>query len=269
LKTKLAAIIGLILVFQTAKPQCFEQNIAFKSGEVMKYDVVYHWGFIWLEAGLVEFKVMDKIYNNRPVYHFFGFGKTLKKHEWIYKVRDTYEAYLDKETLRPLWHRQDTEEGGYKSDYKYIFDQENKLVHTFTDNSKEDYKEETLRLPDCTFDLMSMIYYSRNLDFSKIAINDTVPLHAVIKDEIHDLYIRYLGKEEIELKDGRTFKCQKFSVLLVEGTIFEGGEDMFVWVTDDRNKIPVLIEAKILVGSVKAVLSGTEGLIRYPETIIK
>jgi len=46
----------------------------------------------------------------------------------------------------------------------------------------------------------------------------------------------------------------------VAGTIFKGGEDLVVWVTDDNYRIPVLVEAKILVGSVKAVLVGAEGL---------
>ena len=47
--------------------------------------------------------------------------------------------------------------------------------------------------------------------------------------------------------------------------MFKGGEDLFVWVTDDQNRIPVLVEAKILVGSVKAMLAGSSGL-RNPVT---
>ena len=54
---------------------------------------------------------------------------------------------------------------------------------------------------------------------------------------------------------------------MVEGTIFKGGEDMFIWVSDDKNRVPVLVEAKILIGSVKAYLTGTKGL-RYPTTSI-
>jgi len=69
-----------------------------------------------------------------------------------------------------------------------------------------------------------------------------------------------LGKVVLKTKDGNKYNCIKFSALLIEGTIFKGGEDLFVWVTDDENRIPVMIEAKIIVGSVKALLSGTEGL---------
>ena len=263
------ASIILFLAILHAKPQCFEKNVAFQSGEVVNYDVIYHWHFIWIEAGEVEFRVTDKIYKEKPVYHFHGYGKTLKKHEWIYKVDDTFQSYLDKEALKPVWFNQDTEEGGHKTNNRYIFDNANKLLFTSTESSKNPHKDQILALPDCTFDLISLIYYSRNIDFSTININDTIPVKAIIDDEINNLYIRYLGKEEIELKDGRKYRCQKFSALLVEGTIFKGGEDMFVWVTDDRNKIPVLIEAKILVGSVKAIFRDATGLINYPETSIK
>ena len=81
-----------------------------------------------------------------------------------------------------------------------------------------------------------------------------------IDNEIFDLFIRYKGKEQLKTRNGEVFNTIRFSVLLVKGTIFKGGEDMEVWVTDDDNRIPVLVEAKILVGSVKAVLTGVEGV---------
>jgi hypothetical protein len=81
-----------------------------------------------------------------------------------------------------------------------------------------------------------------------------------VDDEIFDLFIRYKGKEQLIARSGEVYNTIRFSVLLVEGTIFKGGEDMEIWVTDDDNRIPVLVDAKILVGSVKAVLTGVEGL---------
>ncbi|NJK87753.1 MAG: DUF3108 domain-containing protein [Bacteroidales bacterium] len=83
------------------------------------------------------------------------------------------------------------------------------------------------------------------------------------------MFIRYLGKETIETKEGIKYNCIKFSSLLVEGTIFKGGEDLIVWVTDDKNRVPVLVQAKILVGSVKAYLTGTEGLRNKPNAKVK
>jgi hypothetical protein len=85
-----------------------------------------------------------------------------------------------------------------------------------------------------------------------------------IDDEVNHLFIRYLGKEVVKTKYGR-FKAVKFSPLLIKGTIFEGGEKMTVWVSDDQNHIPLRIESPISVGSVKVDMMRYANL-RYPMT---
>ncbi len=257
----------LFLCFSAFKinAQCFDTNYCFQVGEKVNYHVVYNWHFIWLNAGWVDFEVKEATFMKRNVYYFNSFGSTFKGYDFFFKVRDRFESYLDIKTLRPLWFRRNTYEGGYSVNNQYIFDHKNNKIFSFTENTYKPFLRDTLDMPYCTFDVLSLIYYSRNLDFSGLKVNDTIPVSVIIDNELFNLYIRYLGKETIDTRDGHKYKCIKFSALLVEGTIFKGGEDLFVWVTDDKNRIPVLIEAKILVGSVKAVLSVTEGL-RYKMT---
>jgi hypothetical protein len=240
--------------------QCFDKNFAFKEGEILRYEAYYNWGFIWLNAGFVEFKVEQSSYLTRPVYHFNAIGETHKSYEWIYKVHDHFESYLDKQTLLPLWFNQETYEGDYQSKNRYWYDYDNQKAYLNTQNSHQAYKRDTLNLPPCTFDLISLVYYCRNLNFSKLAVGDSIPIKSIVDDEFFNLYIRYLGKEKIKSKDEKEYNCVKFSALLIEGTMFKGGEDMFVWVTDDLNRIPILVEAKILIGSVKAYYDSGEGL---------
>ncbi len=80
--------------------------------------------------------------------------------------------------------------------------------------------------------------------------------------EVFNLYVRYVGKETLKTKYGK-FRTIKFKPLLLKGTLFEGGEKMTVWVTDDQNKVPVRIESPIVVGSVKVDMMGNRNL-RYP-----
>ncbi|MBC7829258.1 MAG: DUF3108 domain-containing protein, partial [Chitinophagaceae bacterium] len=80
--------------------------------------------------------------------------------------------------------------------------------------------------------------------------------------EIFNMYIRYVGKETVKTKYGK-FRAIKFKPLLVKGTIFEGGEKMTVWVSDDPNHVPVRIESPISVGSVKVDMIGFNGR-RHP-----
>ena len=245
--------------------QCFDENFCFREGEDVQYEVYYNWGFIWLNAGFVEFKVKQATYKGKNVYFLDAYGASHKSYDWIYKVRDRYQCYLDKDALKPVWFHRQNYEGGFELDNVYTFDYDKNKVYTATQNSDKPFKRDTLNLPGCVFDVQSLIYYSRNLDFSKLNVGDSVPMMAILDNEFYNLYIRYLGKENVTTKDDKVYHCIKFSALLVEGTIFKGGEDMFVWVTDDRNRIPVLVDAKIIIGSVKAYLVSADGL-RNPES---
>lgn len=262
--TRFLIIIAFLFALNSASAQCFKQNTAFQSGEVIDYEVYYNWGFIWLNAGWVTFKVEDAKYNGRDAYLLDSYGSSHKSYDWLYKVRDHYQSYLDKETLQPIYFTRENYEGGYEVDNKYIFDwKNNNTVYSYTQNSDKPFSEDTLKVPDCTFDVLSLIYYARNIDLKKYKIDAKIPVVSIIDNEVFHLYIRNLGKETIKDREGNSHDCLKFSALLVEGTIFEGGEDMFVWISDDENKVPVLVEAKILIGSVKAYLKNTKGL-RYP-----
>lgn len=253
-------ILFFIIARLSVSAQCFKENFAFKEGENFKFQVYYNWGFIWLNAGYCEFKVTKTSYLTRPVYYLDAYGATYNSYDWIFKVRDHYESFLDIEYLRPLWYSQKNYEGGYEVNDRYWFDYDKMKLVAHTQNSKKPFEKDTLNLPACTFDLISCVYYCRNLNFSNLKVGDRVPIKTFIGKDFFELYIRYLGKEKIKDKAGKEYNCIKFSALLVEGTIFKGGEDMFVWVTDDLNRIPILIEAKILVGSVKVYLESATGL---------
>lgn len=235
--------------------QCLKKNTAFKTGEKVTYEVYYNWGLIWLNAGWVTFEVKERLYNAEPVYHFDAIGQSHENYDWIFKVRDRYQTYFDKTTLRPLWFKRDNYEGGFEVNNRYLFDYNTNKIYTETENSDTPFKRDTLPLNPCTFDLLSLVYYARNINFDTLQINQKIPLKTIIDNEFYELYMRYLGRETIETRDGMKYRCLKFSAMLVEGTIFKGGEDMYGWVTDDQKKTPVLVEAKILVGSVKAYLT--------------
>lgn len=264
---KIILIVTFILFDYTSLlfGQCLDENFAFKSGERLHYEVYYNWGFIWLNAGEAEFDVKTDTFKNKPVYFLDSYGSSYRGYDWIYKVRDSYRTYLDMKTLQPLWFHRNTYEGGYTVNNSYLFDQLNRRIISSSENSKKPLVKDTLKMKNCTYDVLSLIYLSRNLSFKDVKVNDTIPVTAVIDNEVYPLYIRYLGKDIMETRDGHKYKCIKFSALLVEGTMFRGGEDLFVWITDDQNRIPVLVEAKILVGSVKAMLAGSSGL-RNPVT---
>ena len=240
--------------------QCSIDSKAFAPGEIITYKAYYNWGFIWLHAGEVEFKVMNKRYEGRDLYHLYAFGTSFKSYDWIFKIREKYQAYIDPETLLPFWYERDVTEGSYTAFEDYKFDYENNLIHTYIQKRKNPGVTGNLPLTPCLFDVMSAVYYFRSVDFSKYKVGEKIPINMILDSETYQLYVRYLGKEEVKTRDKVKYKCIKFAVQLVEGTMFKGDEDAVIWVTDDANRVPVIVEAQIIVGSVKAILNETKGL---------
>lgn len=254
-------------VFLSAQSQCLENAEPFKIGERVEYEVYYNWGFIWVNAGEVSFSVKPGLYKGKPVYHFVSEGISKSNYDWLYKVRDTYESKVAVDQFQPMWFKRDTYEGKFKVDEEYNYlPEENKVAFTLEDSENTLIKD-TLDVKPCSFDVITMVYYARTIDFSKYKTGAKIPINVLIDGEAHALYIRYLGTEVVETREKKKFDCIKFKPLLVEGSIFQGGEDMTVYVTNDKNKIPILVEAKIIVGSIKAYLSKSSN-IKHPENAL-
>jgi hypothetical protein len=168
-------------------------------------------------------------------------------------VRDRYESYIDTLHMQPMKFVRHIEEGNYKKQENIIFNQQ---LNTASG------AEGVYKIPNCIQDVVSSIYYLRNIDFNRYKPEDKIPFNLFLDNQVYNVYIKYLGKERVKTQFG-TFNAIKFKPLLLKGTLFEGGEKMTIWVTDDLNHIPVRIESSIIVGSIKADMMGFKS-IRYP-----
>ena len=243
--------------------ECKPINYPFQGGEQIDYDVFYNMGKIWVPAGRVRFTVKDSIYNNKSCFLFDGKGKSLKSYDWFFKVRDHYSSLVEKSTFQPQRFVRNVSEGDFKLYYDYRFDNNEKKAVVYN-NKKDDSKKSIIDFPKCSFDVITSVYYARTLDFSNLKHNDTIQLSMMVDKEIYvNLYIRYLGTETIEDQYGKKHDCIKFSPQLIEGTLFQEGESMFIYVTNDKNRVPIYIEAEIVVGSVKAYIKSMKN-IKYP-----
>jgi len=234
---------------------CGLVNRSFTGGESITFKVFYNVIGFYVDAGTASFTANHARYNNRPVYHIVGLGSSNPTYDWAFRVRDRYESYIDTQTLKPVKFIRNVDEGGYK---KFEDVQFNHTNGTALSNDK------TFKVPSCVQDVLSAVYYARNIDFNQYKTGDKIPFTMFLDDEVHNLYIRYAGKETIKTRYGK-FKSIKFKPMLIKGTLFEGGEKMTVWVTDDANHLPLRIESPITVGSVKVDMMGYRNL-RYPLT---
>jgi len=260
---KLVAVLAVgLLAFSNRAETHFEEtcavkNTAFQAGEKIAMTVYYAVAGIYVNAGTATFTNTLETLNSKPVFHIVGEGHSNSSYDVLYKVRDRYESYIDTATLQPLKFVRDVNEGGYKKYQNVTF---NKHASTAITN------DGVFKVPTCIQDVVSAVFYARNVDFSKLQPNDRIAFDMFLDNEVFNMYIRYLGKETIKTKYGK-FRAIKFKPLLIKGTIFEGGEQMVVWVTDDENRIPVRIESPISVGKVKIDMMSHENL-RYPLTAL-
>lgn len=220
---------------------CEVRNTAFNAGEIITYKVFYNVAGAYLGAGEATFTSTIENFQNKTVYHVTGEGKTYSFYDKIFKVRDKYESYIDTATLQPYRFIRNVNEGSYKKYENVTF---NKSTNTAVTNNG------VYKVPECVQDVLSAIFYARNINFDQYKKDDKIQFSMFLDNEVYEMYIRYLGKETIKTRYGK-FKAIKFKPLLIKGTIFEGGEKMTVWVSDDGNRIPVRIESPISVGSIK------------------
>ncbi len=238
---------------------CNTQNTVFQNGEEIVYKLYYNWNFVWVSAGEVVFRVKDM----GDMYHFSVHGSTYKSYDWFFKVRDKYDTYVDKETLLPLMSIRDVQEGKYTLYDKITFDQRNNKATSLRGKTRQTTKETVYDIDACMHDILSIVYFTRNLDFKEMDAGNEIPIKIFIDKETWPLKVHYKGKEANKrIKGQGKFNTIKFSPEVVSGYVFNEDTEMIVWASDDQNKIPLMIESPISVGSVKAVFKSYKGL-RY------
>ncbi|MDX1650955.1 MAG: DUF3108 domain-containing protein [Brumimicrobium sp.] len=247
------AVIGGLIVGMTSSTNISYPSIkskSFKNGEKLRYRITY--GIMDAgEAVLTVQETSKKGANGRPLYHVKGEGKTLGAFNLFFKVEDIYESYIDKSGAFPWFFKRDVNEGGYKINQEYTFKQDKQKVVT---EGKE------FKVPVGIQDMISSFYFARTLDFKNMKPGAVTEFKCFMDEEIWPLKIKYIGTEEIKIRKG-TFECLKFQPVVQEGRYFEKDDDVEFWVTNDANRIPVLVKAKIPVGVVKMHLVEWEGLV--------
>jgi hypothetical protein len=237
---------------------CSISNSVFQHGEKLVYKLYYNWGLIWIPAGEVIFTVKESDHT----YEMKAIGKTYKSYESIFKVNDYFYSKVDKKTLFPKNFVRIVEEGNYRLYDSISFDQARNIAVSYHGKTKESAKPQIHVVNQCMQDMVSNIYYMRNFHTDDMNKGDKFAVKMFFDKEVFPINVRYDGKEKKDIKELGKFNTIRIIPDLVEGNVFKKGDYMKLWVSDDKNKIPLLIESPVSVGSLKAVLKSHSGL-RY------
>ena len=242
-----------IILFLFIVSLSFGQKQAYGDGEWFKFRV--HYGFV--TAGYATLSVKATTLKGKDVYHVKGFGKTIGVSRWFFKVEDDYQSYIDREKNIPYKFVRKIDEGGYTKDIEVDFNHNSRKA---TVNDKKHNETSVFSFPDETQDLISAFYYLRNnLDTENLKEGDVMEMNMFFDKENFKFRLKFIGKEILDTNFGR-INTLVFRPYVQSGRVFKEKESLTVWISDDDNKIPLVIKADLAVGSLKASLTEFKGL---------
>lgn len=206
-------------------------------------------------GGTATLTLRHVTYENQLVYHSRGEGKTIGLAEKLYSVRDIFESYFDTQTGLPYKVVRDVKEGNYKKHEEAYIDRINNTAYSLR-------LDTTMQVPPDILDMISLIYFVRTLDMSQAKPGDVLKTVTYFDDELFPFEIRYKGKEEVKTKYGKIM-CYRFDPVVEPGRMFDSEDDMTIWLSADKNVIPIKVRFDLLVASLKMDLEQFTNL-KYP-----
>ncbi|MDQ4139379.1 MAG: DUF3108 domain-containing protein [Bacteroidota bacterium] len=253
-KIYLAVIIVFLVISGFVIQEPFylpAERPSFTTGETLKYKV--HYGLI--NAAEAEIEIAPDIHrvNDRPCYRANVFGKTVGSFDFFIRIRDTWRSYIDTSLIVPQKYYRNVEEGRYRKKENVTF---NHNEHTALIETKQ---VQNIKIPERVQDVVSGFYYLRTLNLDRHRVGDIIRMKGYFYKKVYDMQIVYKGKETVETKAG-SFRAFKLVPVMPDNELFAGKNSVSIYLSDDKNKIPVLIKADLLVGAVKVDLYEYYGL---------
>ncbi len=266
MKKRIALLVVLVACFgnllaQEASP-CVLKNTAFKAGEKLEYSAYFRWGVLQLSSFSIKSEVKRERYQGESVFAITAIGVTAGNMDRFFTIRDTMHAKLGVNDLRPVYFKEWVREEKYRAEREYWYtntDTTTTIQWNYTDNKKKD-KLGITTLTDCAVDAVSIIYRLRNYDvISQVPKpNQVFPIDYFSDGKSSPLQMRFEKREIVTLKNGDRYDCLKFELEVAEGTLFKNNERVYIWITNDKNRLIAYVEAKLKIGYVKMDLVNVE-----------
>ncbi len=251
-------LFNILLIGISFSTVLTSQNHPFSKGERLKYNIYYQWGFIWKKAAEATLITQETIFQSDKVLQMRLAARTTSFFDNFLRVRDTLVSLTSPE-LQPKYYAKITNEGKYhgKDDLFYIYNGNGKIStrsRTFRDRK---LKSDTTMVHTSVqlFDMLSVFYYIRTLNLAGMKKNQVVPIIIVSGIKPYNVKVTYNGETSLETPDDKTYQTYKLTLSLESS---KGKEDMNLWMSKDAQRLPILLSAKLPLGSMKAFFEGIE-----------
>lgn len=235
-------------------------------GEKLYYRAAYRAKIIPnTEVGEVTVETKVENFEGKEVYRVRGNGRTLPFFRWFFDMNDTYNIWVDRATLKTQRFESDLKEDDYTFRSYYKYDWEKMSVYTWSQRRKEEPRERTMTLTKSSMDAVSLYFSLRSVDLRSFREEERLSLDMVLEDTIRQLRYRYIARERVKVPKLGYFDTMKFACTIgsSEEFSFTDGSEFLIWITNDDNKIPVMLSSPVRVGEIRVYLNHYEGL-HYP-----
>jgi hypothetical protein len=234
------------------------ENKAFRVGEKLSFDISY--GFIHAGTATMEVK-QETIYKARTCYHIQTTAKSAAAFNFIYKVEDVVDSYVDRDGLFSWKFDKRLREGGYKADLLVTYYPEDSLASVSFTRYKgrmKVFKQQNynIKTPPFALDVLASLYYTRT---QKLEVDNSIFIINHDNKKIYDLEVKVFQKETVETGAGK-FECLLVEPVLKGEGLFKQKGRLKVWLTNDQYKIPVRMTTEIAVGHITTELEKIEGI---------
>ncbi len=259
----LAIIVLLFMGLQPIKAQCKLTNNAFKSGENIQYDLYFDFGILKAKAGRGSLLTTEANYRGENAFKTVMMLNTSGLAGNLYTVNDTLTSYIDY-NLRPLLFTKEAFEGKDYSIERQSFTYKGDEISIRALRSRNNVEnfDEVVTTNKCTYDYLSVISYVRNLDYTGMKAGDKQYIQFISGRRPVDMYVNYLGTASIKANNGKTYEVINISMTIHDDAFTNPKESLRASLTSDKNRIPVIIDTSLKLGSVRAVMRDVSG-IRY------
>jgi hypothetical protein len=239
----------------------------FQSGEELKYDIRYKYGLVMLKAGTANYNIKDSKYQEEFSYQTILDFKTTSFFDKIYKIRDTLYSEINEE-MSPLYHIRKINEGNTHY-WEEIFTR--KCSSSYSEvrvkrANKDRVKFDTIiSSTNFGFDILSVFVFARSLDFTQLKYGQSFNISTFIGKDKINMIVHFEGQSVIERSERLKYKAYKLSVDITDEFFHESKNAMEIWISDDKNRIPLKLKAKLKIGAAEADLTYCKNL-KHPFT---
>jgi hypothetical protein len=228
-----------------------EQSVPFKAGETLDYEVGWS---SFVTAGTAEIVVKEKKPSyNSTAYYIVAEGRPTPIVAKLYTLYYKADTLLDVFSLLPQRGSLYSEEGKRHRMKTTTFDQSAKKA-TFEVDTRTVVKKD-LAIPGFTQDALSAIYVLRSIPF-KTGEKFNMPVSD--NGQIYKVQMQVGAAEPVKTGLG-TINGLKVTPVIT-GPDKDAPKGLALWISDDPRRLPLRMEAQLLVGKFVVTLSKATGL---------